>query len=317
MPYPRLIKIDRTTDAALAAFDAEERFFAGLGLSFRDHDVDVKGLRVRVLSGGEGAPLLILPGFTGDGWIMGPLLPHLAERRILLLNLPGAGLSDGIDYRSINARQLALEVIAAVLEHFSIDRVEIVASGFGGAWAFWFAVEYPERVPVITQLGCPALIEGMKIPMKLRFLSVPPINKLLRTRLKTLGDARRIPQALGHSAMMASLWTDAAAECAYRFAALPQRTWLSILETTLSFAGLRPRYRMGSEELRHVKAPVQFIWGEHDPFGGSELAGDVVVRVPSAILHETPGGHMPWWDEPEQCGSWIRGFHDDVLEAKA
>ena len=312
--YLRIHKIDRTSPGALRCFDAEERVFGEA--AYTDHDLDVHGLRIRVLDVGEGSPLVVLPGLFGEAWTMAPLVRHLRDRRLLLVNLPGAGLSDGLDFGSISIRQLALDVIRAILDHFQIDRAELVAGGIGGAWAFWFAIEYPRRVWVITQLGCPALLAGMRIPWLLRLLSIPVLNRMLLRRAipETVEDVRKLPGRLGHPAATAATMTDAEVECAYAFTRFPRarRSWLSFLERTLSLGGLRTRYALSPDELRHVKAPVQFIWGEHDPFGGPDLAGRTVVMVPSAILHATPGGHLPWLDEPEQCAAWIRQFHASV-----
>jgi hypothetical protein len=48
------------------------------------------GIRVRISETGEGDPVVIVPGNTGDGFPFIPLLPHLRGRRVITINRPGA-----------------------------------------------------------------------------------------------------------------------------------------------------------------------------------------------------------------------------------
>ncbi len=37
-----------------------------------------------------------------------------------------------------------------------------------------------------------------------------------------------------------------------------------------------------------------FIWGSDDPYLSAERARPSIEGIPSASLHELPGGHGPW-----------------------
>lgn len=316
IPPESIVRIDRTDEVSLRARDAERTLFRGEGLNYREHDVDVQGLRVRVLEVGAGPPIVIIGGGMGDAWIFANLIRHFPGRRVLAVNRPGGGLSDGIDHRRVDLRELAVATLEAVYDHFGLSSAPVIAHGMGGLWTFWFAIEKPQRVPAMAQLGCPALILNTSAPLSMRKLSVPGLNRVLVEKMVPTSpeEARSMPLFLGHSSEVAGNWPLAASECASAFSSLPTIpvSWTSLMEVCLHPLGSKKRYRIGPDELRQVRAPVVFIWGRRDPFGGLDVAGQAVVMVPSAILHETEGGHIPWWDDARQCAEWIRAFFADV-----
>lgn len=60
----------------------------------------------------------------------------------------------------------------------------------------------------------------------------------------------------------------------YHFSRLPtyKDAWLSLMETVLTFRGAASQYELGSDQLRHVRQPVYYVWGDSDPFGDLETA---------------------------------------------
>src|SRR5574339_506029 len=97
---PTITRIDHNDPKSRAALEAEQRLFAHYGLEYKIHFVDVKepDLRVRVLEVGTGRPLLLIPGGSGDAFAFAALLAQLKGWRVIAINRPGGGLSDGIDH---------------------------------------------------------------------------------------------------------------------------------------------------------------------------------------------------------------------------
>ncbi len=60
--------------------------------------------------------------------------------------------------------------------------------------------------------------------------------------------------------------------------------------------------------MRRVQPPVQFVWGDKDPFGSLDVARQAARLVPNAELHEMRTGHLPFLDKPEECGRVVREF---------
>jgi pimeloyl-ACP methyl ester carboxylesterase len=105
----RPVPLDQDDPRVIAAQQAERRLYDHYGLEPAHHPVSLPrlGLRVRPTEVGSGPPVLVVPGNTGDGFLFAPLLPHLPGRRVIVLNRPGGGLSEGMDHTTIGFRDLA------------------------------------------------------------------------------------------------------------------------------------------------------------------------------------------------------------------
>lgn len=67
-------------------------------------------------------------------------------------------------------------------------------------------------------------------------------------------------------------------------------------------AGVLDRMLLRPELLARITAPVQFIWGDHDPLGGAPVAEKFAAQFSDAELEVLPStGHTPWIDDPELC----------------
>jgi pimeloyl-ACP methyl ester carboxylesterase len=60
-------------------------------------------------------------------------------------------------------------------------------------------------------------------------------------------------------------------------------------------------------ELRRITAPTMFCLGTDDPFLTSAQARPAVAEIPGALLHEVPGGHNPWLEDPAGCAKLVVG----------
>ena len=54
-------------------------------------------------------------------------------------------------------------------------------------------------------------------------------------------------------------------------------------------------------ELGQITAPTMFCWGTGDPFLSPAQARPAIAKIPGAVLHEVPGGHGPWLEDPAGC----------------
>ena len=84
--------------------------------------------------GRAATPVVIVPGNTGDGFPFIPLLPHLPGRRIITINRPGGGLSEGIDHSTVDFHDFAVETLTTVFDALGLERAPIIAHSMGGHW---------------------------------------------------------------------------------------------------------------------------------------------------------------------------------------
>jgi pimeloyl-ACP methyl ester carboxylesterase len=311
--YPQLT-LERTDPQMAAAQEAENRLFDQYGLDVKTHFVDVAeaNIRVRVLESGSGPAVLVVPGGVGDGWIWASLMAKLKGWRLIVLNRPGGGMSDGIDHRAVDVRKLAVHTLTSVLDYFNLERVPVIGNSMGGLWSFWLALDRPERVAGMVQMGCPATILGTSAPFPMRLMSVSGLNRLLVKMMvpNSLEKARDLPTFMGHPKEVGANWPEAMAGCSYQFPRLPtfERAWLSLMEWVLNLRGVKPGLGLGEEALRRVQGPVLFMWGSRDPFGSLEVAHRAAEAVPNGVLRQVGIGHLPWWDDADECARLIREF---------
>lgn len=313
-------KQDRLTLAendarVVAAREAEGRLFAFYGLEPKTHYISLKdlGMRVRVSEIGSGRPVLIVPGNTGDAFPLIPLMAELHGLRILALNRPGGGLSDGMDHREVDFREFAVQTLTAVLDAFALDRVPVVAHSIGGHWSIWLALDRPERVGSLTLLGVPGNLISISPPFALRLMAVPILNRCLYN-LIVPGSPQQSFWSLafmGHSPETCARLPESMADCYYHFQRLPHAkvSSLSLMERVNRLRGSRPEVRLTERQLKHVRQPTMFLWGTNDPFGSVEVGRHISEILPSAQFHAIQGGgHLPWLDDPAECGRLARDF---------
>jgi 2-hydroxy-6-oxonona-2,4-dienedioate hydrolase len=310
-----VLAIDANDARVVAALDAERRLLQFYGLTAETRYVRLAqaDVRIRVTEIGSGAPVVVVPGNTGDVFPFAPLLAELRDRRIIAINRPGGGVSDGMDHRRVGFRELAMETLGSVLDDLELDRVPLVGHSIGGHWSLWFAMDRPDRVSALTLLGVPGNLMGTAPPLALRLLTVPVLNSLLFSMVtpRSVDRALRGLSFMGHSPETVARLPEAMAECFFRFQRLPhyKTSSLTLMARINRLGGSRPDIQIGQEELKRVGQPAMFLWGTNDPWGSVEAGRRIAKVMPDAEFHAiSGGGHLPWLDEPVECGRLIRDF---------
>lgn len=316
----KVLKLEPEDLRAKAASGAERRLNDHFGLVSKEHSVYLEhyGIRIRVCEYGKGEPLLIVPGNTGDGFPFIPLIAQLTGRRILVLNRPGGGLSEGFDHRTVSFRKLAVETITCVLDHFAIEKISILAHSMGAHWSLWYAMDKRERVEKLALLGVPGNVLNCHPPFALRLTSVPLINRLLFSLVspKDPANSLRGLSFMGHSEATLSYLPHEMAECYYYFQKLPHYriSSLSLMEQTNTLYGSKADIQIKEPDLKGVKQPAMLLWGTKDPFGSVETGKKISAVIPRSVFITLPdGGHLPWLDDPVFCSMKINQFLDNAL----
>jgi 2-hydroxy-6-oxonona-2,4-dienedioate hydrolase len=302
----------------VAARNAEQQLFDFFGLKAKTHFIRLPhlGIQIRVTEIGSGKPVLIVPGNTGDSFPLITLFAELKDRRIIAVNRPGGGLSEGMDHRTVDFRKFAVQTLTSVLDAFKLDSVPIIAHSIGGHWSLWMAMDKSERVTALTLLGVPGNIINTRPPFALRLLSVPVLNCLLFNLVKQGSPEQSLKglSFMGHSPKTIAQLPKAMADCYYYFQKLPHYriSSLSLMERINSLFGDKPEIRITAEQLKHVRQPTLFLWGTNDPFGSIETGRKISKIMPSSKFYSIQGGgHLPWLDNPIECGHLIRDFLSD------
>ncbi len=289
--------------------NAERRLFARYELEPQESFVDLPSaeVRLRVLSVGAGPVLVLLHGVSLAGAAWAPWLSELSGYRAHLVELPGHGLSGPVAYRVGAVRDHTLTLIEDLFEALGLDSAPVVGHSLGGMFALWHAVARPGRIASLVAIGDPAVaLPGVTVRMPLCLMTLPVVGPLL-VRIPTPRPLFRVLLGQGLSPAAAAAAPEDLLDV-LRFAGRRPgnaSTVASLMHALNQFRRSRPESIMGDEELCRVTAPTMFCWGTDDPFLSPAQARPSVAKIPAAVLHEVPGGHGPWFEDPAGCAKLV------------
>jgi pimeloyl-ACP methyl ester carboxylesterase len=289
-----------------AYLDAEAQVFSGFGLgpTVRPLALRQPRVRLRVAEVGGGEPVLFLHGFSLCLANWAPLVQRLPDVRSVMLDLPGHGTADAVDFSGVDLRGWFEAMLKGSLDALGLDAVHVVGHSQGAMFALWLALDAPERVRSVVTIGVPAVAFGSRIEA-LRFLARPGLGPLMLRMPWPPQAYRRI--------LAGTMGQDAVRDYPDLVRATYRATHRSGYATTVSselrelFRGVDarpPRYALRDEELRAISRPVLVLWGEGDT--GLQALSDARARaalMPHGNFEVVAGGHSPWLDDPEACAA--------------
>jgi pimeloyl-ACP methyl ester carboxylesterase len=289
--------------------DAERNLFAAV-----DADVDEfyltlprTGLRVRVLSQGQGPPVVLLHGVTENAAIWAPLFTNLRQFRLLAVDLPGHGLSDPVTFQRGQVREHARALIEDILDALGLDEVPVIGHSLGGMFALWHVATGPGRISEVIAIGEPAVaLPGVRVRMPLSLLTVRGLGAaVLRSPSPRRVYRRLLAQGQGSAEIAAA--PESLIEALRLSARRPEnaRTVASLMHAIDRFRRPRPESVLTTAELAAITTPTIFIIGSDDPYLSIERARTSIDQIHGARLYEVPSGHAPWLVDPQHAAELI------------
>jgi pimeloyl-ACP methyl ester carboxylesterase len=118
-----------------------ESFPAG----FHAEDVKTNGTTLHVRIGGHGPAVVMLHGFGDSGDMWAPVAAVLAkDHTVVVPDLRGMGLSTHPD-GGYTKKNEAVD-IAGVMDHFKVDKADLVTHDIGNMVGYALAAQYPARI---------------------------------------------------------------------------------------------------------------------------------------------------------------------------
>lgn len=305
---PRPVRDDaryRAAEAALWAHhgmpDAAERWVDAPGL----------GARVRVLEHGEGNPVVFVHGTPSAGANLVPLVAALPGVRAVVVDRPGCGLSDPIDYRSMSRADLldAIEAyLGAVVEAVADGPVDLIGSSAGGMAVLHLAAVRPDLARRIVLAGVPA-VRGMRLPAQMKAAATAPVARAVPRHWTTERDVRASLRAVGHGPLIDAGgitgpdmdWRLALARHTDTFA-----NEMRLLRRVATWRGLRSDWMLAQPELEAIRAPSLWLVGDRDPYASVERVRGWASHAADSTVVPLPGvGHLPWLDDAAGVGRMV------------
>lgn len=110
---------------------------------FTDCFADVNGIRLHYVIGGQGDPLVLLPGWPRTWWQFHKMMPALSERyRVIAVDLRGMSESDKPD-SGYDKKTMAAD-IRELARSLGFGSVSLAGEDIGAMVAYSFAANYPE-----------------------------------------------------------------------------------------------------------------------------------------------------------------------------
>jgi pimeloyl-ACP methyl ester carboxylesterase len=299
---------------------AEATLWASLGARPAERRLRLPrvGTEVRIQELGDGRPLLFVHGGSTSGTSWADLAVALPDRRCILLDRPGTGLSEPLpaDIDDVAAlAEVADRLIPDLLDGLGLPTIDVVATSFGGWFALRAALAAPARIGRLVLFGWTAGAPIGRLPLMLRVGVLPVLGDVLDRLPVTTAAVRAIFRGIGSGAAVADGRISPEAIDAY--AAL--LTWTPTLRNDrrlgrlfFSAFGMDERIVLTAAERATIRQPIRWLWGANDAFAGEAIAREFIEPFPAVRLTIAPGvGHAPWVDDLATATSFVR----DALRA--
>ncbi|MGF6849160.1 pimeloyl-ACP methyl ester carboxylesterase [Chitinophaga sp. W3I9] len=258
-----------------------------------------QGQEIRFGVLGTGAPLVLLHGTPFSSVVWRRIGSWLAEhRQVFYYDLPGYGYSEKKEGQDVSLG-IQNKVFAALLQHWGLDRPDIVAHDFGGTTALRTHLLDGRDYRSLT------LIDPVAIgPSGSPFVQAAKNHPEVFTGLP----------AYIHEAILRAYISGAA------FHPLPEDVMQLYLRPWLGETGQAAFYRQIAQmsdqytneienHFSEIRCPVTILWGEDDQWIPLERGKELSRRIGNARLHVVPQAkHLVQEDAPEAIIATVLGF---------
>ncbi|MFN2556418.1 MAG: alpha/beta fold hydrolase [Nitriliruptorales bacterium] len=283
----------------------------GLETTERYLDLETPAVRLRITEVGDGRPVLCVGGTGGTGPYWGALLRQVEGVRWFILDRPGFGLSDPLDWSRHDFSAAVASMQLGVLDALEIDRISVVGHSVGSLWALRLAQHHPSRVerlaligggPLFKEIEPPGFIRFLRTPVGALIVRIPQRRRMLEGMLRQIGHRRSLEAGLIPDVYLEwrmSLSNDTPT----------MRYERDLVKAIVSGSGFRPGILLRDDEIAHVHQPTLMVYGTADDVGNVDIWQRFVGLLPHGELHLLDqGGHIPWLDDPMDVGDRLHRF---------
>ncbi|WP_224817071.1 alpha/beta fold hydrolase [Hasllibacter sp. MH4015] len=259
--------------------------------------VEVDGTRVHYVEAGEGPPVVLIHGSSGNvnDWTFDMFARLSGNYRVIAFDRPGLGYTQMIGPNALAADQARLLADAAAA--IGADAPIVVGHSYGGAIALAWALERPENVSGLLILAGASHPWDTGIGTYYTLLSHPISGPIMASLL-----AAWVPDSVV-AANIEGVFAPQTAPDGYAEHFGPGLTLrrFSLLENARQRASLLPQIEDMASRYGEITAPMEILHGDADATVGLHIHSEPLSRaVPNGNLVVMEGvGHMPHHADPE------------------
>jgi len=270
-------------------------------MSSQEQSLEVEGVRLHVVSEGEGDPVLILHGFTGSVESMACVSDRLREGfRVHRVDLVGHGESESPALSEAFSMSQCVAQLRALLKALELPSVSVIGYSMGGRAALSLAVAHPERITRLVLVGAsPGLADSEQRAAR-RKADEELAERILRDGLEDFVDQWMANPLFASQARLGE-------------AVLARARAERLRGSPVGLAGSLRGMGTGAmpplhDELARLSLPVLCVVGEEDTKFRA-IAESMVQTLPLGELKLIPGaGHAAHLEEPEAFAQAFASF---------
>lgn len=253
--------------------------------------VSVNGLKLYYEIEGDGAPVVLIPGFAAGRWIWFKQTEELSRNfRVIIFDPRGVSASDKPE--GVQTIDLLADDLAHLLETIGIESAHVVGASFGGFVAQEFALKYPamtrKLVLCCTSFGGPN--------------HVAPTPETLQALASTKGlnseDRMRENLLLAFTPEYVETQVEEVNRVVHLRATndVPEHIYLSQMQAAMSFNA--------ESKVERIKNPTLVLSGDADVIVPVQNSRNLAAKITGAKLQIIKGGSHTFFIE--QAGEFNR-----------
>lgn len=222
---------------------------------------------------GDGELVVLLHGWGQNIEMMQPLVNGLKNKKVLIIDLPGFGLSD--EPKEIWSIEDYADFVHKIVLQLGYEKCSIIGHSFGGKIGLLYASKYDTEKLIL--FGSPYKKEIEKDSMKVKALKqikkVPFLKGMVEFAKKHMGSVD------------------------YRNASGVMRDIL-----------VKHVNNDITENIKKIKCPTLIVWGENDTTVDKSNAYEIEKYIKDAGVVILPGTHYAYLENINQVNKIIRNF---------
>lgn len=287
----------RTFCTSLAALSLSGCIATPAAMTAPGKFMDINGRRLHYVTEGDGPPLVLIHGASGNllDWTFN-LFDRLKRRyRVLAVDRPGLGFSDPAPVSHDLFSQAA--VIHAAATNLGMGQATIVGHSYGGAVALAYALAHQPDVSGVLAIAAPSQVWSGGVDRLYNITNTPIIGPIFSNIVPIVASDNLINSAIGSIFAPQPVPDGYIAHIRPDLATRPpvyRRNAAQIGALKETIRTMVPRYG-------DLKIPIELIHGTADTTVGLEIHSEIFARNHANVrLTRLDGvGHMPHHTNPD------------------